>query len=76
MSLMTLRCPECREERLFERPHDVAECPDRADSTDGLCPELACIECGTAFLVGFAVPITVGTRAVAVLRQHSPERAA
>ena len=25
MSLMTLHCPECREDRLFERPHPTAE---------------------------------------------------
>lgn len=79
MSLMTLYCPECRQDRLFERPHDgaeghdPAECPDRADSPDGRCPELACIDCGAALYAGFAVPITVGTAAVC---QHSPGRAA
>ncbi len=76
MSLMTLHCPECREDRPFERPHDPAECPDRADSPDCLCPELACVDCGTALLVGFAVPITVGTRMIAHPRRHSPGRAA
>jgi hypothetical protein len=80
MSLRTLYCPECRADRLFERPHDGGEgqhpgqCPDRADSPDGLCPELACIDCGAARYVGFALPITVRTRGVP--RQHSPGRAA
>jgi hypothetical protein len=76
MSLIALQCPECREERLFERPHTLAACPDRADSPDGLCPELACVDCGTALLVGFARPITVGTQPVAVGPRHSPVRAA
>ncbi|HKB31751.1 MAG TPA: hypothetical protein VKD26_13065 [Streptosporangiaceae bacterium] len=76
MSLMTQHCPECREDRLFERPHGAAECPDRACGPDGLCPELACVECGTALLFGFAIPVTVGTRLVTVPGRHSPGRAA
>jgi hypothetical protein len=76
MSLVTMYCHECREERLFERPHDAAECPDRACSPDGLCPELACIGCGAALVVGFAVPITVRTSAAGAPGRHRPERAA
>jgi hypothetical protein len=30
MSHMTLHCPECREDRLFERPHPTAERHDSA----------------------------------------------
>jgi hypothetical protein len=30
MSLMTLHCPECCEDRLFERPHPAAERHDSA----------------------------------------------
>jgi hypothetical protein len=56
MSLMTLDCPECHEERLFESPHDPANCPDQAASPAGECPELACVDCGATLAAGFAVP--------------------
>jgi hypothetical protein len=42
--LVRLFCPECTDERPFERP----ECLD-GHGPD--CPELACVECGTAILV-------------------------
>ncbi len=76
MSLLTLHCPQCREERPFERPHHPAECGDLADSPDGLCPELACTECGAALLVGFAAPIPVSARPGSEGRPHTPVRAA
>ncbi|HUK71395.1 MAG TPA: hypothetical protein VLW50_21950 [Streptosporangiaceae bacterium] len=76
MSPVISHCPECHEERLFERPHDPVECPDLADSADGCCPELACVECGAAVLAGFAVPITVGARPLPNSRPDTPARAA
>ncbi len=79
MSLMALHCPECHDERLFERPHDAASCPDRANSPDGCCPELVCIDCGAALLLGFAAPSWAarwGTAADGTDRPASPERAA
>lgn len=56
MSLRMLYCPECHAERLFEQPHDQANCPDSADDPDDGCPELGCVECGAALIVGFALP--------------------
>ena len=76
MSQLTMHCPDCREERLFERPHDPVECPDLADSPDGCCPELACVECGAAVLAGFAVPIAMSTQPLSRSPQDSPARAA
>jgi hypothetical protein len=38
-------CPSCGDERRFEAP----PCPD---GHGGSCPELACVDCGTAVLVG------------------------
>ncbi len=84
MSLMTLDCPGCHDERQFEPPHDQAGCPDRADSPPGGCPELACVDCGTALMVGFATPRStlsvVGPHGAEADRPHrskqSPERAA
>jgi hypothetical protein len=43
-------CPSCGEERLFEAP----PCPDGHGAD---CPELACIVCGTALLVGTLVSV-------------------
>lgn len=60
MSLIMLHCPHCLDERLFEPPHRPASCPDRADSADGGCPERACVECGTGFFFGLAVPLRPG----------------
>ncbi len=42
-------CPSCRAERPFEAP----PCPDGHGAD---CAELACVECGTALLVGPPVP--------------------
>lgn len=75
MSRRMLHCPECHEERLFERPHDRANCPDTAHSPDGGCPELACVKCGAALIIGFALRSL--TRAAAGAEQpDSPGRAA
>jgi hypothetical protein len=82
MSLMTLRCPQCHEDRPFERPHpagahvlaashDVAEAHDLAD-----CPELACAECGTAVFSGCVPPITAGAAEFAGAQRRGPGRAA
>lgn len=52
---MTFRyCPACRDERPVEQP----PCPDGHAE----CPELACVDCGTAIVVGWlAVDAPVGT---------------
>ncbi len=71
MSLMTIQCPECREDRLFEQPHPAGAGCGR----DGECAELACVECGTALFSG-ALPIMVGTAGVPRARPQRPERAA
>jgi hypothetical protein len=43
-------CPSCGDERLFEAPPCL-------DGHGADCPELACVDCGTALLVGMlAVP--------------------
>ncbi len=76
MSLIMLVCPQCQDERLFERPHEPASCPDRADSPDGGCPERACVECGTGLLVGFAVPLRPPHSRAVVGGRDIPERAA
>lgn len=78
MSLMTLDCPDCREERLFEALHDPASCPDVAASPGGECPELACVECGAGLLRGFAIPqditLTAGTVGVPGTPSASPRQ--
>ena len=54
MDLMTRYCPECCEDRLFDRPHEVGCCPDAGDEASGECPELACTECGLALVIAFS----------------------
>mgnify|MGYP001242959142 CR=1 FL=1 len=44
-----LYCSTCGDERVFEQP----PCPDGHGEE---CPERACTECGTAYLVGFPPP--------------------
>ena len=56
-------CPECRDERLFERFH-AEDCPDVPGAHPDLdCPEWGCIRCGTALIIDPAVPgyMTVGS---------------
>jgi len=43
--LQVLFCPDCAADQFFERPF----C---ADGHGADCPELACLECGSAVLVG------------------------
>jgi hypothetical protein len=43
-------CRDCGGERLFEQFHTEG-CPVPGD-----CPEWACVECGGALIIGFAVP--------------------
>lgn len=43
-------CPTCAEERVFIQP----PCPDGCAEDGGECPEWACVDCGTALLVGGA----------------------
>lgn len=67
MALTTLHCSTCGDERLFEQlPCIDGHGPD--------CPELACVGCGTAVLIG-AVDSTNAT-AVLVHTLISPPRAA
>lgn len=47
MTYALLDCPECRQPRGFEAP----PCADEHDP----CPEVVCLDCGTALLLG-AVP--------------------
>ncbi|HEV2377485.1 MAG TPA: hypothetical protein VGS19_35630 [Streptosporangiaceae bacterium] len=55
MDQMVRQCPDCGDERLFARVHDVAEgCPD---SPGGTCPEWCCTDCGAALLIGFPPPL-------------------
>ena len=91
MDLTTWYCPECREDRLFDRPHEAGRCPDTGDEVSGECPEFACTECGLALVIAFA-PGTVpgGARSdvaatglapasapsLRTERHHRPERAA
>jgi hypothetical protein len=42
-------CATCRDEVFFEQP-------DCLDDHGVDCPERVCVQCGEAFLVGFAVP--------------------
>lgn len=44
-------CPECREDQLFEQPHEAGGCPDIGDGEYAECPELACTECGIALVI-------------------------
>jgi len=49
MCTVLQHCSTCGDEREFEIP----PCPDG----HGLdCPELICLECGTAMYIGFVVP--------------------
>ena len=60
MLAVTRRCAACREDRVFAPP----PC---ADEHGPDCPELACVECGAAILLGDAPPVeragTVGLAA-------------
>ena len=55
MDLTTRYCPGCREDRLFDQPHQTGHCPDAGDAL-GECPELACTACGLALVIAFAAP--------------------
>lgn len=54
MDLTTWYCPECREDRLFDRPHEAGRCPETGYEASGECPELACTDCGLALVIAFA----------------------
>ncbi|RKS77657.1 hypothetical protein CLV35_1351 [Motilibacter peucedani] len=64
-------CADCREVRAFETPH----CEDHVE-----CPELACIECGTAVLLGSLLDADlaygVGAPGAAAARSWSSARTA
>jgi hypothetical protein len=56
MSPMFRRCPDCGGERLFGQLHETpGSCPD---SSDGLCPEWLCTDCGGALLATVPPPPT------------------
>jgi hypothetical protein len=42
-------CATCGSDVTFEQPECI-------DEHEGECPEWACVRCGEAFLVGFALP--------------------
>jgi len=48
MRTVLRHCPSCGDEREFETP----PCLDHGDD----CPELACVACGTALVVGVVLP--------------------
>lgn len=57
-AMETRFCPGCRDERIVEQP----ECIDGHAE----CPEWACVECGTAIVVGW---LTVDAPAPAPARR-------
>jgi hypothetical protein len=61
MDLTTWYCPECHEDRPFDRPHETGCCPETGDDAgadpSAECPELACTECGLALVITFAPPV-------------------
>jgi hypothetical protein len=46
LGCLVLDCPECRDARAFEQP----PCGDDHEP----CPEVICVECGTALVLGLA----------------------
>lgn len=69
MYLTTRYCPECGEDRPFDRPHEAGQCPDIEDGS-GECPELACTGCGLALVIAPGVPAA----AAAMLRAEDHGR--
>ncbi|MQA96394.1 MAG: hypothetical protein GEV11_17750 [Streptosporangiales bacterium] len=64
MHLVTLTCPSCGEARRFQRP----PCPDGHGDD---CPDRACVDCGTALLIGFlaeqrTAPVATGYSSAAI----------
>ncbi|WP_336032234.1 hypothetical protein [Geodermatophilus sp. FMUSA9-8] len=51
----TWPCPTCGEDTVFEQPG----CADGHTADGGECPEWACTDCGTAFLLG-GLDVVVG----------------
>jgi hypothetical protein len=47
-------CPPCGEIREFVQP----PCADGHTVDGGACPEWACVDCGTAFVLGDAAVVT------------------
>ena len=45
-------CSECSDERLFEQPPCI-------DGHGVDCPELACVDCGLAVVIGFDVDVVL-----------------
>ena len=48
-----LPCPSCGDTRVFIQPI----CVDGHTDDGGECPEWACADCGTAFLIGDVAPV-------------------
>ena len=61
MTVVFRFCSECSDERLFEQPPCI-------DGHGVDCPELACVDCGTAVVVGFDVEAVLLTSSVASSR--------
>jgi hypothetical protein len=69
--LRYLPCPCCRDERAFEQPPCL-------DGHGADCPEWACLDCGTALVVGpWTQPIDLDDVPLdVVLVEHSDDEAA
>lgn len=52
-------CPACADVRVFVQP----PCGDGHTADGGECPEWACADCGTAFVLGDAAPVADSLRA-------------
>ena len=48
MDSRTEHCPACGDDREFAQP----PCVDGHTADGGECPEWACVDCGTALLIG------------------------
>jgi hypothetical protein len=64
MTVLTRHCSSCGAERLFEQP----SCPDGHGES---CPEWACVECGTAMIIGIPEPVPSTTGRAAVLASQA-----
>jgi hypothetical protein len=54
-------CPACDDVRAFVQP----PCTDGHTDDGGECPDWACADCGTAFVVGDVVDVALAARLAA-----------
>jgi hypothetical protein len=57
VDIRTEHCPTCDDERDFVQP----SCVDGHTEDGGECPEWACVDCGTALLIG-VFPLVLRSR--------------